>query len=115
MAMGSAVDKESLDVNKRHYIMKNLKSIVNEALKDQKKVEVMKGIEIIFNNTRDPEEALEFLYDLVEAVYVAVSDKAKYVSSSNPNHPYWEDIAKELKKPLDNLSDDIEELQRRGS
>lgn len=95
--------------------MKTLTDTVNEALKDQKKVEMMKGIEIIFNNTRDPEEALEFLYNLVEAVYVAVTDKARYVSASNPNYPYWDDIAKELKKPLDNLSDDIEELQRRGS
>ena len=93
--------------------MKTLTDTVNEALKDQKKVEVLKGIEIIFNNTRDPKEALEFLYDLSEAIHTALSNKAKYVSASNPNRPYWEEIAKELTNPLVKLSDDIEELERR--
>lgn len=115
MAMGSSVDKESLDVNKRLYIMKNLTGIVNEALKDQKKVEVLKGIEIIFNNTRDPQEVLEFMFNLIEGLHEAIDDKVKYISSSNPNYPYWEDIAKELKKPLDSLADDIDELERRGA
>lgn len=93
--------------------MKNLTEVVNEALKDQKKGEVLKGIETIFNNTRNPEEALEFMWDLVEALYMALNDKVKYISSSIPTYPRWEEIAKELKKPLDSLSDDIEELERR--
>ena len=108
------MDKRSRYV-KITYIMKTLTDTVNEALKDQKKVEVMKGIEIIFNNTRDPEEVLEFMYDLIEKLHESLDDKVKYISSSNPNYPYWDDIAKELKKPLDSLADDIDELERRGA
>ena len=95
--------------------MKSLTETVNEALKDQKKSEVLKGIEIIFNNTRDPEEVLEFMFDLIEGLHEALDNKVKYISSSNPNYPYWDDIAKELKKPLDSLADDIDELERRGA
>lgn len=95
--------------------MKSLTETINEALKDQKKAEVLKGIEIIFNNTRDPEEVLEFMFDLIEGLHEALDNKVKYISSSNPNYPYWDDIAKELKKPLDSLADDIDELERRGA
>jgi exonuclease V gamma subunit len=111
--MGPAVDKESLDVNKRLYIMKNLTEIVNEALKDQKKAEVLKAIEIIFNNTREPKEVLEFLWDLFEKIEYSIDDKVKYMSSVNPNREYWEEIKKELDKSLESIVDDIEELEHR--
>lgn len=93
--------------------MKNLTEIVNEALKDQKKTEVLKAIEIIFNNTREPKEVLEFLWDLFEKIEYEIDSKVKYVSSSNPNYPYWEEIKNELDKSLESVVDDIEELEHR--
>ena len=93
--------------------MKSLTETVNEALKDQKKSEVLKGIEIIFNNTREPKEILEFLWDLFESIENAIDEKVKYISSSNPNYPYWEEIKNELDKSLESIVDDIEELERR--
>lgn len=91
--------------------MKTLTDTVNEALKDQKKAEVLKAIEIIFNNTREPKEVLDFLWDLFEKIEYEIDNKVKYLSSSNPNYPYWEEIKKELDKSLESIVDDIEELE----
>lgn len=93
--------------------MKTLTDTINEALKDQKKAEVLKAIEIIFNNTREPKEVLEFLWDLFEKIEYSIDNKVKYMSSVNPNREYWEEIKKELDKSLESIVDDIEELEHR--
>ena len=93
--------------------MKTLTDTVNEALKDQKKAEVLKAIEIVFNNTREPEEILEFLWDLFEKIEYEIDNKVKYMNSANPNRKYWEEIKSELDKSLESIVDDIEELEHR--
>lgn len=93
--------------------MKTLTDTVNEALKNQKKAEVLKAIEIIFNNTREPKEVLEFLWDLFEKIEYEIDNKVKYTRSDNPNREYWEEIKKELDKSLESIVDDIEELEHR--
>ncbi len=93
--------------------MKTLTDTINEALKDQKKAEVLKAIEIIFNNTREPKEVLEFLWDLFEKIEYEIDNKVKYMRSDNPNREYWEEIKNELDKSLESIVDDIEELEHR--
>lgn len=91
--------------------MKELRDSVNEAIKDQKKVEVLKGIKIFFSNVKEPIEALEFMWDTIEALQQATNDKYKYTSLANPNNVIWGELSKELTLPMNDLSSAIEDLE----
>lgn len=88
--------------------IKGLKDLVNEALKDQKKAEVLKGIETFFNNVKEPMEALEFMWDTIEALQQAINDN-NY--SSTANNVIWSELSKELTLPMNDLSSAIEDLK----
>lgn len=94
--------------------MKNLKDMLTEgsAFVNTKKAETLKNIETVFNNIKDPKEAMEFIYDTFEAFQTALNSKAKYVSSANPNAKTWEKIDKEMDKNFDSYLLDVEEIER---
>lgn len=90
--------------------IKGLKDSLNEALKDQKKAEVLKGIKTFFNNVKEPMEALEFMWDTIEALQQAINDN-NYSSTANPNNVIWSELSKELTLPMNDLSSAIEDLK----
>lgn len=95
--------------------MKPLKDMLTEgsAFVNSKKAETIKNIETVFNNIKDPKEAMEFIYDMFEAFQTAINSKAKYTSSANPNVEAWKKIDNELDKNFDSYLSDIEEIEKR--
>lgn len=94
--------------------MKNLKDILNEgsSFVNTKKAETIKNIQTIFNNLKDPKEAMEFIYDTFEAFQTALNSKSKYVSNVNPNAETWMKIDKEMDKNFDSYLLDVEEIEK---
>ena len=94
--------------------MKDLRDMLIEgsAFVNTKKAETIKNIQTIFNNIKDPKEAMEFIYDTFEAFQTALNSKAKYVSNANPNAETWMKIDKEMDKNFDSYLLDVEEIER---
>ena len=84
---------------------------LNESITTTYINEILKKLDIIFCNIKDPDEAMEFIIDVVSGIQQGVIDKVKYMSSVNPNLEIWEELEKEIKKPTDEYITSIESVQ----
>lgn len=85
---------------------------INESINSSYKNDILKKIDIVFCNEKDPIEAMEFMIDVVSALQQGVIDKVKYMSTTEPNLKKWKELEDELKKSTEDYIITIEDVQR---